>query len=613
MNITKRMIFTGSVLFLLVLAYVAIINKKEGHLLSVSWAGEEIRAVYDPENESYFLYLPVAEDPSQLTLSYVSSDHIMIDGRPIQKGMFWPEDIESGSHDLQINGQHSVLRIYPLSDIPKIFIQTNSTTMDKVYSDKKNREKMRFSILDRSSYLTEKGTISGRGKTTWDRDKKSFNLYFDHNITISGLGSSNQYTLLSNARDPSNVRNKTVYDTGKALGFAWTPACVFTDVYLNGEYNGLYLLTEKIEVAGNKVNINPEEGFLIDSDYQNRIDELDHPFVLANGQTFEIKFPKTGDEEQYHFIQQKMQMIDDMITSHDSSIFKYIDLDSWAKKYLLEEVFENSDGGIASQFYYSNDISNGIVFAGPIWDYDSTMGQYEHPNTRNPEALIICEHTQGFSRRYWYEELYQNELFFHQLTSIYEQQMRHFLEEIIDVKIPSYVRAIRLSANADDCLWGREKDTFENEIRYITSYLEKRKAFLDSVWVHQEPYYQIKIKTGFRCLFDLYLTIPSGGKIPTTKELQDIYQIDFSDFECWKNPGTGKVFDESQPITANLTLLAVFTEDIAEEDSEDIAPESLIRSILQRKKGIIVFGTLVLLVIALVVLIVTDRRKQHGR
>ena len=602
-------------ILLLVLVWRVISVGTGGNLFMLSCFNEEIRTIYDSNRDCYSLYIPVVEDPSKRIVSYVSGGNILIDDQPIQEGLSWPAEIESGKHDLQINGRHSVLHVSYLSDIPKVFIKTNSTTMEKVYSDKNHQEKMQLTVIDGTSRLTMKGTISGRGKTTWEKEKKPFNLKLDKNVSIFGWGSSAGYVLLANARDPSDIRNKIVYDAGKRLGFAWTPDCVFVDLYLNGEYNGLYLLAEKIEAADNKVNIKPEDGFLVDTDYPGRRNELDYPFVLKNGQTFEIKYPKTGDKK--HLIQQKMQKVDEMITNRDSNVFKYIDLDSWVKKYLIEEVFENSDGGIASQYYYSHDLNDGMVFAGPIWDYDLTMGQYQHPNIRNPETLIICEHSQGLSDRYWYEDLYQNKVFFDRVTSIYAQKMHPILDYMLDTMIPSYVQTIHLSASADDWMWNREENPFENEIQYICSYLKKREAFLDSVWIHRDPYYQVKMETGFRCLYDLYLTVRTGERLPDPKELENIYQLDFSDFEYWIDVDTGKPFDASQPLTSDMNLMAVFTEDIAaeavEETTEETGQQSLSNRIRQHKKDLFILGICTIFGIALVAFIVTDRRRQHGR
>lgn len=51
-----------------------------------------------------------------------------------------------------------------------------------------------------------------------------------------------------------------------------------------------------------------------------------------------------------------------------------IDLDSWARKYLIEEIFASTDSGNFSQFYYYDGAEeNGKLYAGPIWDFDLVM------------------------------------------------------------------------------------------------------------------------------------------------------------------------------------------------------------------------------------------------
>ena len=51
-----------------------------------------------------------------------------------------------------------------------------------------------------------------------------------------------------------------IYELANQVGFYWTPEGEYVDVYINGEYNGLYLLSEKVEVASGRLELNLEEG-----------------------------------------------------------------------------------------------------------------------------------------------------------------------------------------------------------------------------------------------------------------------------------------------------------------------------------------------------------------
>lgn len=50
-------------------------------------------------------------------------------------------------------------------------------------------------------------------------------------------------------------------------------------------------------------------------------------------------------------------------------------MDSFVKKYLIEEITRNYDGGVTSSFFYkASDAEGGKLYAGPVWDYDVSFG-----------------------------------------------------------------------------------------------------------------------------------------------------------------------------------------------------------------------------------------------
>ena len=74
--------------------------------------------------------------------------------------------------------------------------------------------------------------------------------------------------LIANQCDQSLQRNHVSFEYGRAVGgIAWEPASTSVEVYLNGEYQGVYLLAEDIRVSKNRVNITDDKPDEIDTGY----------------------------------------------------------------------------------------------------------------------------------------------------------------------------------------------------------------------------------------------------------------------------------------------------------------------------------------------------------
>ncbi len=99
--------------------------------------------------------------------------------------------------------------------------------------------------------------IKGRGNWTWTGfNKKPYRLKFDSKASPLGMKSNKHFNLLANADDHNAFLNNTVgFQLSRLLKLAYTPEQRPVEVVLNGDYIGLYMLTDKIRVEKNRVNI----------------------------------------------------------------------------------------------------------------------------------------------------------------------------------------------------------------------------------------------------------------------------------------------------------------------------------------------------------------------
>lgn len=229
--------------------------------------------------------------------------------------------------------------------------------------------------------------IRGRGNSTWDlHPKKPYRLKLTDKQSLLGMPSSKDWVLLANYSDKTLLRNAAALDLGAKLGFPWTPRSAFVEVYLNGRYDGVYQLMENIKVAKDRVNIDElaaadvgadkiTGGYLLEVDFREdgytmhtAIDDL--PIVFQS--------PETPAPAQEAYIK---GYINDFETVLHSSTFAdpatgyaaYIDVDSFIRFYLVNEVFRNVDANMWSSCWMYKP-RGGKLYMGPLWDFDLAAG-----------------------------------------------------------------------------------------------------------------------------------------------------------------------------------------------------------------------------------------------
>ncbi|OQC04744.1 MAG: CotH protein [Bacteroidetes bacterium ADurb.Bin090] len=153
-------------------------------------------------------------------------------------------------------------------EVPAINIQVqdNAPVLSK---DKEDYLPCVVEIDGKEMYADYIGTarIRGRGNSTWLwYDKKPYRIKLDEKAKILGLGSNKDWVLLANYRDPTNLMNAFGFEMASWLGLPFTNHTRFVEVTLNGDYIGLYQLTEQVEQAGDRVDIDVNEGVLLSLD-----------------------------------------------------------------------------------------------------------------------------------------------------------------------------------------------------------------------------------------------------------------------------------------------------------------------------------------------------------
>lgn len=543
-----------------------------------SLTAEEITCWRNEDGDGFF-FMPAYT--SLNTMAFLLSN-----GEVVPDGLLDLSKITPGEPvTVMADGKRMKLTFLEASDLPAVYITTESGSLTHIHADKDNKEKGTIRIVEADGTVAYDGAlkqIKGRGNTTWDYAKKPYNIKLEEKVDLFGMGASKNWCLLANFRDTSYVRNAMVFDYAQEMGVPNTTDTQSFDLYINGEYQGLYQMTEKMEVGDNRLEVpdleelnqeaNPEKeldsfpqtswdnakgvilpvtpgersGFLMELDFPERWAEEVSGFVTTDGQHVVVKSPEYASAEQVEYLRSLVQTFEDRLFAGDPGYVDCIDLDSWVQLYLVEEIFEDVDCGLSSIYFY---VMDGKLYAGPLWDFDLTMGgSYA---VENPATLYAAwrEKTERYIS-HWLPELYKQENFLARVKELYAESWDDALEQLA-FQAEGYVENISASAAMDAARWEKDHAVTQKQGAYLRDYLTARHAFLNSIWTEGVPYHRVRLMGNVYTRY--YENAVRDG------ERFDNFPVLYKEGQKlvgWFHEGTDEPFDSKKPITEDTYLYA---------------------------------------------------------
>ena len=290
--------------------------------------------------------------------------------------------------------------------------------------------------------------IKGRGNSTWEKfDKKPYKFKFEDKQNLFGYGSEKTWVLLADARDYSLIRNMLALNAGLSMSeLEYTSQGQSVEVYLNGNYQGVYYLCEQIQVKKNRVNITQEDdeieqgpadvGYLIemdawvsedvggtnnipnygvtsDGDVYVRVDDgMYNGYVIKDPE--DILFDADGNlkENFMTYIQTYIKESLAAVSGDDyAAVCEYIDVKSFAQAYIIFELFKNPDTQYSSVYFYKD--VDGKLVAAPLWDFDMSVGNVTHKKNCGTNAVNFrqTDFLWTAQKNTWFRELLEFEDF----------------------------------------------------------------------------------------------------------------------------------------------------------------------------------------------------------
>jgi len=329
--------------------------------------------------------------------------------------------------------------------------------------------------------------IKGRGHSTWYvHPKKPYQLKFDEETEVLGMPEDRKWIFLAEHSDKTLMRNSLAFEMGYISNLDWTPEHQYSEVFINGEYNGTYNITQKVEASENRVNLGAN-GFLCEIDTPDHLEEGDIYFNSTQF-TVQIKEPEIDFESQeYNYIKNHIIEFENVLYSSNfkdpqNGYRKYIDVETFVDWYLINEIAKNVDSKDYSSMYFYH-VPGLKIKMGPLWDFDLGFGNVDYADSQYPEGFWVKDHR-------WFSRLFEDPYFVNQVKTRfnYFKNNQDYFIQLIDEKTEYLQYAQEENDQKWDVfgnyIWPNPVvyDTHQQEVNYLKNWFVTRMNWLDEAY-----------------------------------------------------------------------------------------------------------------------------------
>ncbi len=311
-------------------------------------------------------------------------------------------------------------------------------------------------------------------------EKKPYRIKLPSKHSVLGLAANKDWVLLANYRDPTFFMNAVTFDIAREMGnFPFVHSNRFVDVELNGEYVGLYQLTEQIERAKSRVNISAD-GILLSLDVDDGPDESPNAGNNFHSAVYKmpvaVKYPKSPSAEILDSIRTDFAVLEGLIQDGNyDSVKILLDVQSFIDFILLQEITRNVELAAPRSMYLYKD--GGQYHFGPVWDFDGGFGfdwasMTDGHNYFASQTFLFEDPTYKNSIPGFFSDLFRNSAFAADYKSRFEELQANLLNVPFQ-KLETYAteNAAALAKNAER--WPTDKD-YAEELSHLKSWLSTR-------------------------------------------------------------------------------------------------------------------------------------------
>ncbi len=339
--------------------------------------------------------------------------------------------------------------------------------------------------------------VRGRGNSTWLLfPKKPYRIKFEEKQSFFGEAENRSWVLLAMYNDLSYVKDRLGLALAESIAAEdeFVPSTRYVELYINGKYKGLYLLTDQIDENSGRVDVKEdfaptdvEIPFLVEIDSfapDEGVEGVDY-FSIGDFH-FNIKYPESDErytEAQFDYVEDYIKTVDGLCRKKNvtvAELSEYIDLESFIDYYIVQELMGQTDMDDDAKSVYMSKSSSGKLKMGPVWDFDWAVngpyfGQYKNKYLDKTEGLR--------SKINWFSSLYNNSPEFRAALAERYLEIRDVLEATIDA-VASEKDAIVNAVERDRIFWHRthEDHDFEKRFDEVIDWVSRRLLWMDKAF-----------------------------------------------------------------------------------------------------------------------------------
>jgi len=380
---------------------------------------------------------------------------------------------------------------YPqTTNLPALYIDLGKTSLNSVQHHQYTAGT--YSLVYNGEGFTDLPLqVKGRGNYSWSFPQKTFGLKLDEAAPLLGMNAGKKWVLITTYSDKTLLRNFISLNlASEILGMDYAVQTRYVDVYFNGKYNGLYVLSQNITLGPGQVDADA----LFEIEAQYRHSDCSNCIICPSGThiIFSEPIDEAADKAEHDALMSEYRQLivkaDNAIMNKGKYVYsRYIDVDSFVDWYIMNELVKNYDSGFTTSCYmYAKD---GKLYMGPCWDYDTCMGNQNVATCLDPEGYHVAN--SGYSP--WYQTLTREKDFKQALhnrwTQLWDEGKIASFMQLIDDEAEIIAESQKLDAKKwpqklkmSDLRGHRSLYTYAEELEYLKNWLNTRIAWLNSEW-----------------------------------------------------------------------------------------------------------------------------------
>ena len=420
------------------------------------------------------------------------------------------------------------------SNLPIIVINTSGAVISdepKIMADMgiiDNGPGNRNQVTDPFNNFKGKIGIERRGSSSQMFPKSQYGIELwtktgaDSSAALLGMPEEEDWILFAPYNDKSLMRDVLAYHMARKMG-RYAPRTRYCELVLNGAYQGLYVLIEKVKRDNERVDVsrldpNETSGDDVTGGYIIKIDKITggggsgflsaYPPPNRSGAQnvyFQYEYPDPDQivPAQAQYIKNYVDSFEKALSSpefHDATVGyrKYADASSFVDYMIMNEVSKNVDAYRLSTFLHKKkDSDGGKLFLGPVWDFNLGFGNANYCTQGNPEGFVydfnsLCP-TDGWLIPFWWERLLKDVKYKSELgrrsKALREgpfqiQTLHSYIDSVANVQGDAQHRNFQRWPVLGQYVWPNSYvgQSFSSEVQWLKNWLSSRAVWLDVQW-----------------------------------------------------------------------------------------------------------------------------------